>query len=135
MFHLKTFFILEKRNRDACKRSKFSGIHTGGGFMQQIQLCPKFETAFEILGRRWTGLIINVLLDSPKRFKDISEYIPNMSDKMLVDRLKQLEASGIIVRKVFPDTPVRIEYQLTEKGKALQPVMTAIQSWAEDWVQ
>ncbi|WP_070119895.1 winged helix-turn-helix transcriptional regulator [Bacillus marinisedimentorum] len=103
--------------------------------MQQIQLCPKFETAFEILGRRWTGLIINVLLDSPKRFKDISEYIPNMSDKMLVDRLKQLEASGIIVRKVFPDTPVRIEYQLTEKGKALEPVMTAIQSWAEDWVQ
>ncbi|TCS77846.1 winged helix-turn-helix transcriptional regulator [Tepidibacillus fermentans] len=103
--------------------------------MEDLHLCPKFEYAFELLGKRWTGLIIRVLLHGPKRFKDISEVIPNMSDKMLVDRLKQLEEAGIIVRKVYPETPVRIEYELTEKGVALTPVMDAVQQWADSWVK
>lgn len=96
-------------------------------------LCPKFESAFELLGKRWTGLIIRVLQDGPKRFKDISEIISGMSDRMLSERFKELEAAGIILRKVYPETPVRIEYELTEKGKALQPVMDEVQKWAEAW--
>lgn len=103
--------------------------------MENLHLCPKFEFAFELLGKRWTGLIIRVLLHGAKRFKDISEVIPNMSDKMLVDRLKQLEEAGIIVRKVYPETPVRIEYELTEKGKALESVMDEVQKWADTWIK
>ncbi|MBX6353307.1 MAG: helix-turn-helix transcriptional regulator [Thermoflavifilum sp.] len=97
-------------------------------------MCPKFEAAFELLGKRWTGLIIRALLSGPKRFKDISEMIPNMSDRMLAERFKELEAAGILVRHVYPETPVRIEYELTEKGRALEPVMDALQEWANRWV-
>lgn len=101
--------------------------------MADQQLCPKFEAAFELLGKRWTGLIIQVLLSGPKRFKDISDVIAGMSDRMLSERFKELEAAGIIVRHVYPETPVRIEYELTEKGKGLQPAMDAVQNWAEKW--
>lgn len=98
------------------------------------QLCPKFESAFALLGKRWTGLIIRVLMQGPKRFKDISEMIPNMSDRMLAERFKELEKSGILIRHVYPETPVRIEYELTVKGRALEPVMNAVQSWGNDWL-
>jgi DNA-binding HxlR family transcriptional regulator len=96
-----------------------------------MHLCPKFETAFELLGKRWTGLIIRVLLDGPKRFKDISDLIPSMSDRMLSERFKELEAAGILIRHVYPETPVRIEYELTEKGKGLEPVMQELHKWAD----
>jgi DNA-binding HxlR family transcriptional regulator len=102
--------------------------------MVKMNLCPKFETAFQLLGKRWNGLIIRVLLNGPVRFRDISANIPGMSDKMLVDRLKQLEAAGVVKRKVYPETPVRIEYQLTDKGKALEPALDEIQAWAEHWM-
>jgi DNA-binding HxlR family transcriptional regulator len=101
--------------------------------MDDQHLCPKFEAAFEILGKRWTGLIIRVLLDGPKRFKDISESITGMSDRMLSERFKELELAGILTRHVYPETPVRIEYDLTEKGRALQLVMGEVQNWAEVW--
>ncbi|PYZ97129.1 transcriptional regulator [Alteribacter lacisalsi] len=102
--------------------------------MEQNNLCPKFESAFQLLGKRWNGLIIRVLMNGPKRFREVSAVIPNMSDKMLVERLKQLECEGIVKREVYPETPVRIEYTLTEKGQALGPAMDAFQSWAESWV-
>ncbi|SDZ29487.1 DNA-binding transcriptional regulator, HxlR family [Evansella caseinilytica] len=102
--------------------------------MIHTQLCPKFESAFQLLGKRWNGLILRVLLQGPQRFKDISNVIPSMSDKMLVDRLKELEEAGLVERTVFPETPVRIEYQLTEKGMALESVMNEVQSWAEKWM-
>ncbi|OAS17621.1 winged helix-turn-helix transcriptional regulator [Paenibacillus oryzisoli] len=100
---------------------------------EQHQLCPKFEHAFELLGKRWTGLIVNVLLSGPKRFKDISVLIPSMSDRMLSERFKELEAAEIIIRHVYPETPVRIEYELTPKGKGLQPVMDEVQKWADSF--
>ncbi|MBE3596442.1 MAG: helix-turn-helix transcriptional regulator [Hydrogenibacillus sp.] len=101
--------------------------------MNYAQMCPKYEAANEILGKKWTGLIIRVLLDGPKRFKDIKEQIPQMSDKMLSDRMKELEASGIVERRVYPETPVRIEYVLTEKGHDTEPIIQAIQQWADRW--
>src|SRR4030081_3470546 len=82
--------------------------------MDSFHLCPKFENAFELLGKRWTGLIIRVLLTGPKRFKDISDQIPSMSDRMLSERFKELEAAGMIIRHVYPETPVRIEYELRQ---------------------
>ncbi|MEK3683921.1 winged helix-turn-helix transcriptional regulator [Paenibacillus sp. FSL R10-2736] len=101
----------------------------------QLTMCPRFETAFSFLGKRWNGLIIQTLMSGPKRFKDISGLIPTMSDKMLSERMKDLECEGILVRHVYPETPVRIEYELTTKGRALEPVMQQIQFWAESWVE
>ena len=101
--------------------------------MEKYHMCPRFENAFELLGKRWTGLIIRTLLSGRNRFSDIEESIPNMSARMLTERFKELEKEGIIVRKVYPETPVRIEYELTEKGRDLQSAMDEIQKWAEKW--
>jgi len=101
--------------------------------MEKFHMCPRFENAFELLGKRWTGLIIRTLLNGQNRFSDIEEAIPNMSARMLTERFKELEKAGIILRKVYPETPVRIEYELTEKGQELQSAMDEIQKWAEKW--
>lgn len=102
--------------------------------MSDELMCPKFESAFELLGKRWTGLIIRALLGGPKRFKDISAMIPNMSDRMLAERFKELESAGILMRHVYPETPVRIEYELTQKGRDLEPMMNEVQKWADVWM-
>ncbi|ACT03419.1 transcriptional regulator, HxlR family [Paenibacillus sp. JDR-2] len=97
-------------------------------------MCPKYEAAADILGKKWTGLIIRVMLGGPKRFKEIKEQIPEMSDKMLTDRMKELESQSIVKRTVYPEMPVRIEYELTPKGRELQPVIESIQNWGEHWM-
>jgi len=97
-------------------------------------MCPKFEYAFTLLGKKWTGLIIKVLLSGPKRFSDIKTMIPELSDRMLAERFKELEGEGLIKRIVYAETPVRIEYELTEKGKELEKAMIEVQNWAEKWV-
>ena len=101
--------------------------------MEKYHMCPKFENAFELLGKRWTGLIIRTLLSGQKRFSDIADAIPNMSSRMLTERFRELEGEGIVIRKVYPEVPVRIEYELTEKGQELKIVMDEIQKWAEKW--
>jgi DNA-binding HxlR family transcriptional regulator len=106
----------------------------GGIGMDYSKMCPKYESAAEMLGKKWTGLIIRVMLGGPKRFKEIKEQIPDMSDKMLTDRMKELESLGILTRTVYPEMPVRIEYELTEKGRNLEDVIQSIQSWGENWV-
>ena len=98
------------------------------------KMCPKYESAAELLGKKWTGLIIRVLLGGPKRFKEIKEQIPEMSDKMLTDRMKELELLEIVRRNVYPEMPVRIEYELTDKGLGLEPVILSIQQWGEEWM-
>ncbi|GAX91154.1 winged helix-turn-helix transcriptional regulator [Effusibacillus lacus] len=102
--------------------------------MDYTTMCPKYEAGIEILGKRWTGLLIRVLLGGPKRFRDIKEIVPEMSDKMLTERLKELEAAGIVVRNVYPETPVRVEYELTPKGMDLKNVVESIQAWSEKWI-
>jgi len=96
-------------------------------------MCPKFEAAFELLGKRWTGLIIRSLTSGPKRFSDMQDIIPNLSARMLTERFKELEEHGLVKRTVYPEMPVRIEYELTEKGHDLQSAMDEIQKWAEKW--
>jgi DNA-binding HxlR family transcriptional regulator len=103
-------------------------------FMAHIELCPRYEQAIEILGKRWTGLILRILQDGPKRFSEFTECIPGISAKVLTGRMKELEQQGIVRRDVYPETPVRIEYSLTEKGQAMEPVLDAIQSWASQWI-
>jgi DNA-binding HxlR family transcriptional regulator len=95
--------------------------------------CPNYHRAVELIGRRWTGAILRVLLSGATRFSDVTAAIPGLSDRLLSERLKELEAEGIVSRTVIPATPVRIEYRLTEKGAALNEVMLAISAWAEAW--
>ncbi|MFB1082903.1 winged helix-turn-helix transcriptional regulator [Jeotgalibacillus sp. JSM ZJ347] len=102
--------------------------------MAAMSLCPKFEQAFQILGKRWNGVIIRVLADGPKRFSEIAEPIPHISNKILTERLKELEEHGLVVREVYPETPVRIEYRLSEKGESLTPILDQIQNWADEWM-
>jgi DNA-binding HxlR family transcriptional regulator len=96
--------------------------------------CPKYEHAIELLGKRWTGLVLRALMSGHTRFNAICNYVPGLSDRLLSERLKELEAEGIVQRTVFAETPVRVEYTLTPKGEELRPVVDALQTWADAWV-
>jgi DNA-binding HxlR family transcriptional regulator len=96
--------------------------------------CPYYHHAVELIGRRWTGAILRALLSDVRRFSEITEAIPGLSDRMLSERLKELEAEGIVDRLVHAEKPVRVEYLLTEKGHALGGVIEAVSSWAELWL-
>ena len=96
-------------------------------------LCRRYHAAIELIGRRWNGAILALLKNGPARFSDLGTAIPDISDRMLTERLKELEAAGLLDRKVTPCTPVKIEYALTEKGRALQPILGDLARWAHDW--
>lgn len=98
-------------------------------------VCAQFHRAVELIGRRWSGAIIFLLLKSTARFADLRAGIPGITDRMLSERLHELEAEGICSRTVVPETPVRVEYALTEKGHALGEVIDSIGAWAHDWVE
>ncbi len=97
-------------------------------------VCPLYHRAVELVGRRWTGAILMVLLQGSCRFTDIAHAVPGLSDRLLSERLKELECEGIVMRTVHPETPVRIEYQLTEKGRDLSGVAEAVTRWATHWL-
>jgi DNA-binding HxlR family transcriptional regulator len=94
-----------------------------------------FQQAVSVLAKRWTPLILFVLSDGPRRFSEIAEQIEFVSDRMLSERLKELEAAGLVERHVYPEVPVRVEYHLTEKGRELDPIFEAIAQWAARWMQ
>jgi DNA-binding HxlR family transcriptional regulator len=100
---------------------------------EKPELCGKFHRASELIGRRWTGAIIYVLLKTRCRFATLRDAIPEITDRMLSERLQELEQEGIVERTVVPETPVRVEYALTKKGRALVDAMDAIAHWAEKW--
>ncbi|MFF2483331.1 winged helix-turn-helix transcriptional regulator [Paenibacillus sp. NPDC058071] len=99
-----------------------------------MELCSHFEKALELLSKRWTALIVFTLLPGPLRFAHIENAIPNLSGKVLSERLKELEAEGLVLRSVYPEIPVRIEYSLTEKGQALSPLFDNIYEWSARWI-
>lgn len=96
-------------------------------------VCDRFRWAIEIIGRRWSGAVLYSLFQQPRRFCEIRESIPEISDRMLTERLKELEQLGIVVREAEAGRPGHASYRLTPKGEALRPVMDQIQSWAEAW--
>jgi DNA-binding HxlR family transcriptional regulator len=96
-------------------------------------VCAKFHKAVELIGARWSGAIIQSLMHGPTRYGTIRAAVPEISDRMLSERLRILELEGIIERSVIPETPVRVEYELTEKGRGLESALGAIASWAEKW--
>lgn len=95
--------------------------------------CPVYHHAMELIGKRWTGAILRALLSGATRFSDVTAAIPGLSDRLLSERLKELEAEGIVVRTVTPSTPVKVAYDLTDKGRALNDVIAAVSMWAEEW--
>ncbi len=97
-------------------------------------MCPKYERVVEILGKRWTGLILRSLMERPRRFTEIKIYVDGLSERLLSERLKELEEVGIVERRVYTERPVWVEYALTEKGRDLRRVVEAIQKWADRWV-
>ena len=98
------------------------------------QLCTRFHYASQLIGRRWNGAIIFMLLKQGCRFATLRDGIPGITDRMLSERLRELEAEGIVDRTVVPETPVRVEYSLTNKGRALAEAVDSLAAWAEKHV-
>lgn len=98
------------------------------------QICPRFHKAIELIGKRWTGGIIHALMEGPRRFSELLEAIPGLHDRLLSERLKELEAEDLVRRRVYPETPVRIEYELTAKGRDLERAVTEVEQWAHRWI-
>jgi DNA-binding HxlR family transcriptional regulator len=98
------------------------------------QVCSRFHRAIELIGSRWTGAILRTLLQGPTRYAYIKAAIPDITDRMLSERLRSLEAENLVVRSVIPETPVRVEYELTKKGRELQNALIEIGNWAERWI-
>src|SRR5215469_11658305 len=98
------------------------------------QLCPKFNRTIELVGKRWTGAIVEFLMAGPRRFTALRNAAPGLHDRLLSQRLKELEAEGLVTRSVYPETPVYIEYALTEPGRDLEKVFGELHRWAERWI-
>jgi DNA-binding HxlR family transcriptional regulator len=97
--------------------------------------CPLYHEAIELIGRRWTGAIIEVLLHGgPRRFSEIAQSIPELSDRLLSERMKELEARGVVQRIVYAGPPIRVEYALTDMGRDLQTAVGELRSWARRWL-
>jgi DNA-binding HxlR family transcriptional regulator len=103
---------------------------------QALRPCPLFHQAVELIGRRWTGAIVDVLLQrSPLRFSEIAQAVPQLSDRLLSERMKQLEALGMMERTVAAGPPVRVHYSLTDMGRALAPALGELKAWARHWLE
>jgi DNA-binding HxlR family transcriptional regulator len=100
-----------------------------------LTVCSRFHKAIELIGRRWTGAIVYLLLQQRCRFGTLRAAIPEITDRMLSERLPELEHEGVVERTVIPEIPVRVEYALTKKGRALASAIEATAAWAERWVE
>jgi DNA-binding HxlR family transcriptional regulator len=102
--------------------------------LKEYPLCPRFEKAMDILGKRWTVLILSQLLIGSRRFSEIETALP-ISGRLLSERLKELEEEGLVTRNVYPEVPIRVEYALTTKGSELSPIIKGIEGWASNWIE
>jgi DNA-binding HxlR family transcriptional regulator len=91
------------------------------------------ERALEVLGGKWTILLIHELMEAPKRFGDLRRAIPEASAKMLTMRLRELEAAGLLEREVFAEVPPHVEYRLTPRGKALRDAIEELRKWGVEY--
>jgi DNA-binding HxlR family transcriptional regulator len=96
--------------------------------------CPLYHEAVELVGRRWTGAILRVLMDGPLRFSEIAQAVPELSDRLLSERMKELEGRGVVERRVISGPPLRVEYELSRMGTELEPALSELQRWARRWL-
>ena len=101
--------------------------------MDCLEPCPRFDRAISILSKKWNCTIIRCMLTEPRRFSGISSYVEGLGDRLLSQRLHELETFGIVKRKVYDSKPVLVEYSLTRKGASLCRVVEAAQHWADQW--
>ena len=100
-----------------------------------VECCPRLHETVELVGKRWSGAIIYVLLQGGRmRFSEIGHAVPELSDRLLSERLKELEARGIVERRVQEGSPVRVEYELTERGRDLQDALLRLKAWGDRWL-
>jgi DNA-binding HxlR family transcriptional regulator len=98
-------------------------------------LCPRFHHAIEFIGKRWSGAIVMTLMRRDRaRFNGLLALIPGISDRLLSERLRELESEGVVERLVEDDRPVRVFYRLSERGRALEPALAELAKWAETHV-
>jgi DNA-binding HxlR family transcriptional regulator len=94
-------------------------------------ICTNFHNAIEFIGKRWMGAVIFSLLEGPKRYHEIMSSIPGISDRLLTERLRDLETEGLIVKRVIATAPKKVEYELTPAGKELEEVIHALMKWVK----
>jgi len=96
-------------------------------------VCPDFHAAIELIGKRWTGAIVCALTERPMRFGELGKVVPGLSDRLLSQRLRELEEEGLVQREVEAGSPVRVTYSLTEMGRELGPSIQELKVWAKRW--
>jgi DNA-binding HxlR family transcriptional regulator len=122
---------LSARVSDGDARGSERGSHD-----ERPACCPYYHEAVELIGRRWTGAIVAVLLDGGRmRFSEIGHAVPELSDRLLSERMKELEARGVVTRHVDPGPPVKVMYELTDMGRSLEPALQELKSWARRWLR
>ena len=97
------------------------------------EVCPYFHAAIELIGKRWTGAIVCALIARPMRFGELGKAVPGLSDRLLSQRLRELEDEGLVKRAVEAGTPVRVTYSLTVRGEELGPAIHELRIWAKRW--
>jgi DNA-binding HxlR family transcriptional regulator len=97
------------------------------------EVCPNFHAAIELIGKRWTGAILCALTERPMRFGELGKAVPGLSDRLLSQRLRELEDEGLVEREVEAGTPVRVTYSLTATGEGLGPAIKELKAWAKRW--
>lgn len=107
--------------------------HGNGAGNGRPAVCPHFHAAIEMIGKRWTGAIVCALIEQPMRYAEFGKTIPGLSDRLLSQRLRELEAEGLVEREVEPGSPVRVTYSLTERGSGLAPAIRELRAWANRW--
>src|SRR5262249_48116945 len=114
--------------------SKKTKTQTDRKHEEASRFCPKFHHAVELIGRRWSGAILNAMLPGAQCFNELLAVVPGLSDRLLTERLRELESEGLVRRTVLPGPPVRVSYEMTEAGKDLEPVIRSLQQWADRWI-
>jgi DNA-binding HxlR family transcriptional regulator len=100
---------------------------------EPARVCPAFHEAVELVGKRWTGAILWALIERPHYFAELKAGIPGVSDKLLSQRLRELEEEGLVDRAVHPGTPARVSYSLTDKGRDIEAAVVELREWARRW--
>ncbi|MEU3985369.1 helix-turn-helix domain-containing protein [Streptomyces sp. NPDC026672] len=110
------------------------GTAPGAAYVDS-RYCPKFHAAVELVGRRWNGAVLLAIIRGADRYKDVLEAVPGLSERLLAQRLKELEQAEIIERQVAPTTPVRITYRLTPRGVELARAIEPLLAWGDRWME
>jgi DNA-binding HxlR family transcriptional regulator len=127
--------MISKGTKRGKRPNRSAGSASSDTVIADSRFCPRFHHAVELIGRRWSGAIINAMLSGPQCFNELLATVPGLSDRLLTERLREFESEGLVRRTVLAGPPVRVSYELTKSGRDLKPVIEALGKWAEKWVE